>query len=355
MTKARWARVLIVEDSPTAGKVLSEGISRDARLAVAGVATTAKDAIAMALHLKPDVMTLDMMLPDETGLRVIHDVLEQYSVPIIVVTSLPVEGSDSLPFRALATGASDMVCKPAGDAASLRRFFEDLNERLVSIAVARAVPTHEMAPAPKPIPRRDHAPAGATSLDCVIVGASTGGPPALVDFLNGLGPDFPAPVVIVQHIAAPFVDGLVRWLDKETPSWVTLAEDNVPLRPRHAYIAPAGCDVAFRMDGRLSVKKASNDRKAIAPSADLLFESAAETFRGRCAGVLLTGMGRDGAVGLLKMRSRGARTFAQDERSAVVFGMPAAAGRLGAVEVFGEPKGIAARLRRLVAKSERMA
>lgn len=353
MTKARWARVLIVEDSPTAGRVLSEGISRDARLAVAGVATTAKDAIAMAISLKPDVMTLDMMLPDETGLRVIQDVLDQYSLPIIVVTSLPVEGSDSLPFRALATGASDMVCKPAGDPRSLQIFFDDLNERLVSIAVARAVPTHAMATPPKPIPHR--APVGEAALDCIVVGASTGGPPAIVEFLNALGPEFPAPIVIVQHIAAPFIDGLVRWLDKETPTWVTLAEDGAQLRARHAYLAPAGCDITFRPDGCLTVHKASTDRKAIAPSVDLLFESAAETFRGRCAGVLLTGMGRDGAVGLLKMRSRGARTFAQDEKSCVVFGMPAAAGRLGAVEAFGEPKGIAAKLRRLVAKSERMA
>ncbi len=246
-----------------------------------------------------------------------------------------------------------MVCKPAGDPGSLQRFFDDLNERLESIAVARAVPTHAMAPAPKPIPHRNVV--GETSIDCVVVGASTGGPPAIVEFLNGLGPEFPAPVVIVQHIAAPFIDGLVRWLDKETPMWVTLAQDGAMVVAGHAYLAPAGSDVSFRTDGRLIVTKAHADRNSIAPSADLLFESAAETFRGRCAGVLLTGMGRDGAVGLLKMRSRGARTFAQDERSCVVFGMPAAAGRLGAVEAFGEPKVIAAKLRRLVAKSERMA
>ncbi len=352
MNKARWARVLIVEDSPTAGRVLSEGISRDSRLAVAGVATTAKDAIAMAQALKPDVMTLDLMLPDETGLRVIHNVLAQQALPIIVVTSLPTEGTDSLPFRALAAGATDMVAKPSGDTASLRRFFDDLNERLASIAVARAVPTHAPPP-PEPATLRFNG--SDAPLDCIVVGASTGGPPALVEFLNGLGSDFPPPVVIVQHIAAPFVDGLVRWLDKETSLWISLAEDGVRPRPHHVYIAPAGHDVTFAAGGRLSVKHASPERKGIVPSADALFESAAETFRARCAGVLLTGMGRDGAVGLLKMRSRGARTFAQNERSCVVFGMPAAAGRLGAVEVFAEPKVIAARLRRLVARSERMA
>jgi two-component system chemotaxis response regulator CheB len=280
-------------------------------------------------------------------------------VPIIVVTSLPVEGTDSLPFRALATGATDMVGKPAGDASSLRRFFEDLNERLASITLAvsgqaAAKPNGSVAPAAvKPLPVA--APSGPCPLDCVVVGASTGGPPAIVELLNGLGADFPAPVVIVQHIAAPFVDGLVRWLDKETPIRVSLAEDGGAMRPRHAYLAPAGADIMIGAGNRLHVKKVSAERKAIAPSADLLFESAAELYRARCAGVLLTGMGRDGAAGLLKMRARGARTFAQDEKSCVVFGMPAAAGRLGAVEAFAEPKFIANKLRRLVAKSERLA
>jgi two-component system, chemotaxis family, protein-glutamate methylesterase/glutaminase len=350
VNKARWARVLIVEDSPTAGKVLSEGISRDSRLAVAGVATTAREAITMAHALKPDVMTLDLMLPDETGLRVIQTVLSHQPLPIIVVSSLPSEGTDSLPFRALAAGATDMVAKPSGDSVSLRRFFDDLNERLVSIAVARAVPTHAPLPPAGPIRLGGDAP-----LDCIVVGASTGGPPAIVEFLNGLGGDFPAPIIVVQHIAAPFIDGLVRWLGKETPLWVSLAEDGLRPQPHHVYLAPAGCDVVFAAGGRLSVKRAAAERKGIAPSADALFESASETFRARCAGVLLTGMGRDGAVGLLKMRSRGARTFAQDERSCVVFGMPAAAGRLGAVEAYAEPKVIAARLRRLIARSERMA
>ena len=351
MTKTRWARVLIVEDSPTAGKVLKAGISRDQRLAVAGIATTAKEAVEMAASIKPDVMTLDLMLPDETGLLVIQKVLARAQTPIIVVTSLPVEGTDSLPFRALATGATDIIGKPSGDAASLKKFFEDLNERLATIAAAVQVPTHIVPPPPYKLalPRQ------ATDLECVVVGASTGGPPAIVELLNGLSLDFPAPIIIVQHIAAPFVDGLVRWLDKETPMHVSLAEDGVQPRARHAYVAPAGCDITIGPSGRMQVKKAAPDRKAIAPSADLLFETAAEVYRGRCAGVLLTGMGRDGAAGLLKMRTRGARTFAQDERSCAVFGMPAAAGRMGAVEVFAEPKGIASRLRRLVARSERLA
>lgn len=352
--KKRWARVLIVEDSPTAGRVLSDGISRDQRLAVAGVATTAKDAVEMAEELRPDVMTLDLMLPDETGLGVIQRVLARRHLPIVVVTSLPTEGADSLPFRALANGATDMIVKPSGDAKSLKVFFEDLNDRLVSIAQAVAIPTYDVPPG---LPKAYVPPLteGNVNLELVVVGASTGGPPSIVELLNGLGADFPAPIVIVQHIAAPFVEGLVRWLDKETPMHVVLAEDGAEPQRQCAYVAPAGCDVTIGVDTRLRVTRASHERRVVAPSADMLFESCAEAHRDRCAGVLLTGMGRDGAAGLLKMRTKGARTFAQDERSCVVFGMPAAAGRLGGVEAFGEPKVIAARLRRLVAKAERLA
>jgi two-component system chemotaxis response regulator CheB len=127
----------------------------------------------------------------------------------------------------------------------------------------------------------------------------------------------------------------------------------VPARSR-VYLAPSGADLVFDPDGRLRVIPVRADRRTIAPSADELFSSAADLFGSRCAGVLLTGMGRDGADGLLKLRTKGAKTFAQDERSCTVFGMPAAAGRLGAVEAFAEPRAIAGRLRRLATRLERM-
>jgi two-component system chemotaxis response regulator CheB len=352
VTKSRWARVLIVEDSPVAGRILSEGISRDQRLAVAGIALTARSAVEMAERLRPDVITLDLVLPDESGLRVVQRVLHTRHVPIIIVSTLGVDGIESMPFLALAAGAADVIVKPSGDETSLRGFFPDLNERIATLALAHAVPTHT------PVERAIRARALPTAIDgaieCVVVGASTGGPPALVELLTGLGPDFPAPIVIVQHIATPFIEGLVRWLDKETPLHVILAENGVvPARSR-VYLAPSGADLVFDPDGRLRVIPVVADRRTIAPSADALFSSAADLFGSRCAGVLLTGMGRDGADGLLKLRTKGAKTFAQDERSCTVFGMPAAAGRLGAVEAFAEPRAIAGRLRRLATRLERM-
>jgi two-component system chemotaxis response regulator CheB len=352
VTKSRWARVLIVEDSPVAGRILSEGISRDQRLAVAGIALTARSAVEMAERLRPDVITLDLVLPDESGLRVVQRVLHTRHVPIIIVSTLGVDGIESMPFLALAAGAADVIVKPSGDETSLRSFFPDLNERIATLALAHAVPTH--TPVERAVRTRMQPAAVETAIECVVVGASTGGPPALVELLTGLGPDFPAPIVIVQHIAAPFVEGLVRWLDKETPLRVILAENGVvPARSR-VYLAPSGADLVFDPDGRLRVIPVLADRRTIAPSADALFSSAADLFGSRCAGVLLTGMGRDGADGLLKLRTKGAKTFAQDERSCTVFGMPAAAGRLGAVEAFAEPRAIAGRLRRLATRLERM-
>jgi two-component system chemotaxis response regulator CheB len=350
VSKARWVRVLIVEDSPTAARLLVNGISRDPRLAVAGVALTATEAATLAEQLQPDVITLDLMLPDETGLDVILRVLKKRYVPIIVVTALPQNGS-SLAFRSLLAGAADIMLKPLGDGGELSKFFEDLNERIASLATAAAVPTHKPALIRKP---RAKAAADGAPVDCVVVGASTGGPTALVEFLSGLGPEFGAPVVIVQHIAAPFVQGLVKWLNQETPLPVKLACDGDVLEPRMGYVAPAGADLLIAPGGRLAVETARPNRAHIAPSADALFGSAAEVYAARCAAVLLSGMGKDGAAGLLKVRTKGGKTFAQDRLSCTVFGMPEAAGRMGAVETFADPRSIATRLRTLVAQSERI-
>jgi len=350
LTKARWARVLIVEDSPNAARVLVDGISRDQRLAVAGVALTAGEAVRLAEQLRPDVITVDLTLPDETGLDVILRVLRTSYVPIIVVSSEPSNGSSSPAFRALLAGAADIVPKPAGDPASLRTFFDDLNERIASLAKAQAVPTYRSVLAR---PNKSRSQSNGASLECIVVGASTGGPTALVEFLNGLGSDFPVPVVIVQHIASPFIEGLVKWLNQETPVPVKLACDGEALEPGKGYIAPAAADLLFKSPGRLSVKSAAPDRTHIAPSADVLFESAAEVYKSRCVAVLLSGMGKDGAAGLLKVRAKGGKTFAQDEGSCTVFGMPGAAGRVGAVEAFADPRAIAASLLKLVEKPER--
>ncbi|MDQ6780407.1 MAG: response regulator [Candidatus Eremiobacteraeota bacterium] len=352
MTKTRWARVLIVESSASEASLLVDGISRDQRLAVAGVALSASEAVSLSERLKPDVITVDLMLPDETGLDVILRILRKQYVPMIVVSAPALDGTSNLGFRALLAGAADIVPKPRDGSVGLDEFFNDLNERISLLAAAQAVPTH---PAAALRGQRGKAHANGSSVDCVVVGASTGGPTALVELLNGLGSDFPAPVVIVQHIAAPFVEGLVRWLNQETPIPVELARDGERMRPGCAYIAPASADLVLRPDAKLSVRPATPGRAHIAPSADALFDSAADIYQGRCAGVLLSGMGKDGAAGLLKVRSKGGKTFAQDERSCTVFGMPEAAGLLGAVESFSDPRTIAVNLRKLFEKSERIA
>ena len=256
MNKSRWARVLIVEDSPTAGRILVDGISRDPRLAVAGVALTANEAVTLADQLKPDVITVDLMLPDETGLDVVLRVLRTGYVPIIVVTGLPQNGSN-LAFRSLLAGAADIILKPHGAQEQLNEFFADLNERIASLASA-AVPTHR----PTLRPTRRKPPTNGATVGCVVVGASTGGPTALVEFLGALGPNFVAPIVIVQHIAAPFVGGLVKWLDQETPLPVKLAENGDLLEPGRGYVAPASCDLSIAVGGRLSVTPVATEPRA---------------------------------------------------------------------------------------------
>ena len=355
MKKARWARVLIVEDSPVVAKMLKDGISRDERLAVVGVAATARDAVETATALEPDILTLDLLLPDHNGLYVLRELLPKRFVPVVVVSAL-VGSEDSLPFQALGEGAVDLVAKPAAGK-SMRAYFEDLNERLVVLAGRHGVAVHPgrrtpILPADAAMAQPTARAAQPTLIDCVVVGASTGGPAALAVLLRRLGAEFGAPIVIVQHIPAAFVEGLVRWLATETPVRVRLAHDGMRLAPGEAYVAPPDREITVALGGRLSVREPALPRRAGAPSADLLFESAGEVFGKRCAGVLLTGMGKDGAAGLLKLRQRGAKTFAQDESTSTVYGMPGAAAQLGAAEVFTDPATIGSELLRLAPSTE---
>ncbi|MDQ2817930.1 MAG: response regulator [Candidatus Eremiobacteraeota bacterium] len=340
MTAAARARVLVVEHSAEAAAAMAAGLEA-ADLAIAATATTPAGALGLAKDSNPDVVSVSLELEDDGGVALIEELLRRRAVPVVAVSSLGVGGSDSLPFRALAAGAADLVVRPlSGGTAGQRAFFSHLRQRIVRLASGQ----------------RAHAAlrvmqAGGPSLhgrvDCVVVGSSTGGPAALVALLNGLGADFKPPVIVVQHIATPFIEGLIHWLNNEAPLQVSLAADGLLPKRNHVYIAPCGTDIVFSAGGLLHLQPPAHRRRAIAPSADALFQSAAARFRSRCAGVLLTGMGRDGAAGLLALRTGGARTFGQDEASCTVFGMPAAAGRLGAVEAFAEPKNIGLALRNL--------
>ncbi|XVU21945.1 chemotaxis-specific protein-glutamate methyltransferase CheB [Actinoplanes sp. CA-054009] len=345
-------RVLLVEDSATMRHHLRESLAADPELQVVGEATDGGDAVALVARLRPDVVTMDMMLPTMSGLVATEHIMAEHPTPILVVSSADRQEMFST-YNALAAGAVDVMEKPRGDASDAdwgRRLCQSV--RLVSRIRVITHPRARLDGRPKSGPPREPAPVLAPvvpvteTFRAVALGASTGGPGALTELLRALPAGFQPPVLCVQHIAAsePFAVAFSDWLAGQTGRDVAYARDGTPVAAvtGRVVLAPPDRHLYVR-DGLLRLSDAP-PRHSCRPSVDVLFESVAAEFGAAAAGCLLTGMGRDGAEGLLRMRSRGATTFAQDEASCVVYGMPREAALLGAAAYILPPARIAARL-----------
>jgi two-component system, chemotaxis family, protein-glutamate methylesterase/glutaminase len=330
-------RVLVVEDSPTVRSHLCQIVGRDPELELAGEATDGRQAFEMCQRLRPDVMTVDMMLPVMSGLAATELIMAHCPTPILVVSASTNRGELLRTYEALAAGAVDVLEKPRGDeedGAWERRFLSAL--KLVSRI---RVITHPRArlgalgrqPAPvAPVPA---AVAWAPpSSRVVALGASTGGPGAIVTLIKGLPTDFRLPILLVLHLAPAFAAALAEWLDGVTGRRVAYARpgDQVASLGGRVVMAPADQHMTVRQ-GRMCLSR-DPPRHSCRPSVDVLFESIAREYGASAIACLLTGMGRDGAAGLLDVRRAGGRTIAQDEESSVVYGMPREAVALGAAE-----------------------
>jgi two-component system chemotaxis response regulator CheB len=351
-------RVLIVEDSATMRHLLRESLAAEPDLLVVGEALDGPQAVAMCGRLRPDVVTMDMMLPTMSGLAATEQIMAHFPTPILVVSSADRQELFST-YNALAAGALDVLEKPRGDAsdatwgprlcAAVR-----LVSRIRVITHPRARLSANRVPA-SVAPRAagalcTAAPPAGQPLSLITVGASTGGPGALTELLRALPAGFGVPVLCVQHLAAsePFAVAFSDWLADQTGRTVTYAADGMPVQALAGRVALAPPDRhLYVRDGRLRLSDAA-PRHSCRPAVDVLFDSVAEEYGSAAAGCLLTGMGRDGATGLLRMRARGAVTFAQDEASCVVYGMPREAALLGAAVHILPPAGIAGRLAELV-------
>ncbi|MEV4641002.1 chemotaxis-specific protein-glutamate methyltransferase CheB [Actinoplanes sp. NPDC049548] len=345
-------RVLVVEDSATMRHHLRESLAADPELQVVGEAIDGGQAVELVGRLRPDVVTMDMMLPTMSGLAATEHIMAEFPTPILVVSSADRQELFST-YNALAAGAVDVLEKPRGDDSdagwerrlcsavrmvSRIRVITHPRARLNGRSRAEATP-------PAPVPA---APAG-SALGVVAVGASTGGPGALTQLLRALPAGFRTPVLCVQHIAAsePFAVAFSDWLAGQTGRNVSYATDGMPLRRAAGRVLLAPPDRHMLVADGLIRLNQGPPRHSCRPSVDVLFESVAAENGSSAAGCLLTGMGRDGAEGLLRMRSRGAVTFAQDEASCVVYGMPREAALLGAATYVLPPARIAARLAEL--------
>ena len=332
-------RVLVVEDSLTVRRYLRGVLESAPGMRVVAEAADGQEAIRLCEELRPDVVTMDMMLPVMSGLAATEYIMAHCPAPILIVSASLNRGEVFKTYEALAAGAVDVIEKPSGferdgawDAAfvdavrvvSRVRPIRHLRGRLANGAVTdgrRAVDVAERltAPAPAPAPAR-----------VVAIGASTGGPAAILGVLKALPRPFPVPILLVLHINEPFGTAFAQWLDGQTGLRVQYAKEGAPVTVTAGRVSMAPPDWHLEVrHGRFRLNRGA-PRNYCRPSVDVLFQSVALDYGTAAAACLLTGMGRDGAAGLLAIRHAGGHTIAQDESSSVVYGMPREAALIGA-------------------------
>jgi two-component system, chemotaxis family, protein-glutamate methylesterase/glutaminase len=317
-------RVVVVDDSATMRGLIAANLRRDPDIEVVGSAGDPLEARQTIKDLNPDVITLDIEMPNMNGLEFLERIMRLRPMPVVMVSTLTQAGAEAS-LRALELGAVDCVAKPTGMASE---GLSDLAARVKAAARAK-VRGRSTAEARAPVKRSGYAPTN----DLVAIGSSTGGVEALLSVLEHFPDTCPA-TVITQHMPASFTKSFAARLDRACGARVEEAYDGAPIEPGRVYLAPGGVahlEVA-RSGGLRCRLREGPPINGHRPSVDALFASVAATVGGAAVGVILTGMGRDGAEGLKTMRQAGAHTVGQDEASSVVYGMPRAAFEIGAVE-----------------------
>jgi two-component system chemotaxis response regulator CheB len=329
----RKIRVLVVDDSAVVRKVFREGLSRESDIEVIGAAPDPYVARDLIVNLKPDVVTLDIEMPRMDGLTFLRKLMKYFPLPVIIVSSLTREGG-ALALEAMDIGAVDVISKP-GEAYSVGDMSVQLAIKIRAAArvdVAHRALLVEQNKAAPPVIAPQRALTRSTN-KIIAIGASTGGTEAIKTVLTQFPPTTPG-ILIVQHMPANFTTSFARRLDRVCRIRVKEAEDGDSVVPGTALLAPGNFHMVMRRSGAryyVNIKTGPlvcHQR----PAADVLFNSVATYGGSNAIGVILTGMGKDGAQGLLKMKEAGARIVAQDEKSCIVFGMPKEAINLGAVD-----------------------
>jgi len=335
-TGSQRIRVLVIDDSPVMRRVLTELIGQAPGFEVVGAAQDATVARDMIRKLNPDVLTLDVEMPKIDGFEFLEKLMRVHPMPVLMVSSFTEKGSETT-LRALELGAVDFVAKPRLDAAhTLRDYGNEILDKLRIVARARVRRTDPIAVEPANntdviLPLTRGRPLATEKL--IIVGASTGGTEAVRQLLTVMPADCPG-ILITQHMPEAFTKSFAKRLDMLATIKVKEAQDGERILPGHAYIAPGNAHLLVRRNGTNYVTELNQGPPVNRhrPSVDVLFRSAANNVGSNALGVILTGMGKDGAAGMLEMKQAGAHNIAQDEASCVVFGMPREAIALGGVD-----------------------
>lgn len=353
-------RVLIVDDMATIRMALRFILESDPELSVAGAVGNGEEALAFCRKSRPDIITMDINMPGMGGYEAIRQIMSETPCPIVVITGIESQHLMDVSFKALALGALTVLPKLRGfspDDAEAKSLIQQIKIMAGVKVVRRSLRTgsppamtdkpvvQPAAPAKDPVSIKLQKEA-----QLVAIGLSTGGPPALQTILNNLPSSFPLPIVVVQHISQGFMFGLAGWLSSVTPFRCKVGELGETIVPGTVYLAPDNTHLTFKGSSNLW-HDGSEPVDGHRPSATVLLESVAQNFGAKAIGLLLTGMGKDGARGLKAMHEAGAYTIAQDEASSLVFSMPKAAIELNAVNEVLSLNQIAPRLKDLTERN----
>ncbi|GAB4282880.1 MAG: chemotaxis-specific protein-glutamate methyltransferase CheB [Coriobacteriia bacterium] len=340
-------RVVICDDSLVAREMLAQILATDEGIEVVGQASDGREAVDMVARVKPDLVTMDIHMPKMDGLEAIEHIMAYTPTPILVVSSSVHGEGMGRAFDALTAGALEVLKKPEPrDWADLERIGREIIRKVKVLSRVRVITHIRGRRRPVPLAPVQVSAEQPMRRSIVAIGSSTGGPTALLAVLGRLPADFPVPIVVAQHIADGFIPGLVGWLDAGCRITVKASEDGEELHPGIAYLAPTGRNIV--VEGGVARFVAPQSGQLYIPSADTLLLSVARECRDRAIGVLLTGMGADGALGLKAVRDAGGSTIAQDEATSTVFGMPKAAIDMGAAQKVLPVHDIAEELERLL-------
>ncbi len=329
-------RALVVDDSAYLRRLIANTLNAIPDVEVVGTAFNGQEAISLALRLKPDLITLDLEMPEMDGFTFLRWLMHDLPTPTIIVSS---EGSEENVLKALDLGAVDFIVKPTRKIGPALNVIQDILIEKVGILrnlriekIRQRLSSQKTRTVP-PEPVHPHSPSQCP-VDLVAIGASTGGPPALQSILNRFPRDFPAAVAVVQHMPPNFTAFFAERLDKTCSLSVKEAEDGDVVCPGRALIAPGGKNMIFRENsgGAHVVLEPKRNQDKFTPSVNATMESSARLFGERTLGVLLTGMGDDGKLGMKAIKEHEGMTIAESEESAIIFGMPAEAIRAGVVD-----------------------
>lgn len=316
----RVIRVLVVDDSAYVRKTVRQILARSPFIEVVGTARDGREALELVEELQPDVVTCDLNMPEMDGLTFVREQMARRPLPIVIMSIASESGEQAL--AALDAGAMGFVQKPT--ALATDKLLDVSAELIDTVKAAAGAPPRPRPPVPEPVVvPADRPQAG--RIDVLVIGASTGGPQALKYLLSHIPADFPVPIGIVLHMPVGYTALFAQRLDEGSPLRVVEAQEGMDVRAGTAYLAPAGRHLLFRRDAagavraHLSVRPLDTPHR---PAVDVLFQAAAETYRGRVLGAVLTGMGSDGREGAAWIKAQGGRVITETEASCVVYGMP---------------------------------